>query len=200
MKNDKILIIIISFIILSSCSKGYVFNNLIIINSEKSKKWNLPELNINVLIPKKYELSYNESEDFYLKARKFDKNGKLLAEISIGQIDGELKDNQIMETLKKAEKKLITELKNIKQIKYETSFIGEDIILGKKTKNLRGIMEFDKYRTNIDGKFYFFKAPIILDDKNKFMLSSIIIETEKIYENKIGIELLDFMISTRISE
>ena len=200
MRNDRILIILIFFLTLTSCSKGYVTTNLIDINSEKSENWNLPELNLNALISKKYKLSYNESGGFYLQARKFDKTGKLLAEISIGRIEGELKENQIMETLKKTENELKNELKNIEQIKFETSFIGEEMIIGKKTKHLRGIIQFDKFQTNIDGKFYYFTAPIILDEKNKFMLSSMFIETEKIYENKIGVELLEFMISMRISE
>ena len=61
MRNERILIVLISFLTLTSCSKGYVTTNLIIINSEKSEKWNLPELNLNALISKEYKLSYNES-------------------------------------------------------------------------------------------------------------------------------------------
>ena len=40
----------------------------------------------------------------------------------------------------------------------------------KKIKTLRGIIEFKEYQITMNGKFYSFTAPIILDKNNKFML------------------------------
>lgn len=198
MKNNRLLIIIIFFSIITSCSENSGDYNNVIINSEKSKKWNLPELNLTSKIPKNYKLSYNESGGFYLQARKFDTIGKLLAEISIGRIEGELKNTQITKALNDANKTLKEQLKNIKQIKYETFFVGEELINNKNLKILRGIIEFDNFQKNIDGKFYTFMTPIILDEKNKFMLSSMFKENGRNDKNRIEIELLDFMKSIKV--
>jgi len=157
-------------------------------------------LNITAKIPKNYKLSYNESGGFYLQARKFDNNGKLLSEISIGRITGEFKDRHIMNALNDADKELTKQTENIEQINYETTFKGEELINGKKLKTLRGIIEFKEYQVTMNGRFYSFTAPIILNENNKFMISSMFKENENLDENKIGVELLNFMNSIKTSE
>ena len=200
MKKENLLLLIILFTTLISFSQNTTELNNVIINSEKCNEWNLPELNLISKIPKNYKLSYNESGGFYLQARKFDNEGKLLAEISIGRIEGELKDNHIMKALNDADKELTKQLENVEQINYKTSFIGEELINGKKLKTLRGIIEFTEYQSTMNGKFYSFTAPIILNENNKFMLSSMFKEKEDFDENKIGNELLNFMNSFETSE
>jgi hypothetical protein len=200
MKTDRFLIIFFYLITFISCSQDNTEYNEIIINSEKSKEWNLPELNITTKIPKNYNLSYNESGGFYLQARKFDNEGNLLAEISIGRIEGELKEVNITETLEQSDKGITEQLENIEQVKYETTFIGENVINGKKTKNLKGIIEFTDYQKTMNGKFFTFMVPIILNEENKFILSSMFRETENLDKNKISFELMSIMKSIKISE
>ena len=48
--------------------------------------------------------------------------------------------------------------------------------------------------------FIHLRTPIILDKNNKFMISSIFKENERLDENKIGIDLLNFMNSINTSE
>ena len=200
MKNDSFLIIFFSLITYISCSQNKIKYNEIVINSEKSKEWNLPELNVTSKIPKNYKLSYNENDGFYLQARKFDNEGNLLAEISIGRIEGELEENNITETLKQADKGITEQLENIEQVKYETTFIGENLINGKKTKNLKGIIEFINYQKTMNGKFFTLMVPIILNKENKFILSSMFRESENLDKNKISFELMSIMKSIKITE
>ena len=200
MKKTKLHIIFFLFTTLFSCSQKTKELQNVIINSEKCSKWNLPELNINLKIPEDYKLTYNESGGFYLQARKFDKVGNLKAEISFGRIEGELKDSDILKTLNIADKELISQLESVEQINYKTTFIGEDLINGKKLKNLRGIIEFNEYQKTIKGKYYTFMSPKILDGKNKFMLSSMFKESENLNSNKVSFELLEIMNSIKTSE
>lgn len=200
MKKEKLLLLFILFTTLISYSQNTKESNTVIVNSEKCIEWGLPELNLVSEIPKEYKLSYNESGGFYFQARKFDKDGKLLAEISIGRIEGELEERHVMKALNDADKELVNQLENVEQINYITTFKGEELINGKKIKTLRGIIEFKEYQITMNGKFYSFTAPIILDKNNKFMLSSIFKENERLDENKIGIDLLNFMNSINTSE
>lgn len=200
MNKAKSHILILLFTTLISCSQEIKEIHNVIINSEKCSKWNLPELNVNLKIPKNYKLTYNEIGGFYLQARKFDKEGNLIAEISIGRIEGELKDSDIIKTLNIADEELINQLKNIEQINYKTTFIGEELINGEKLKILKGIIEFSEYEKNMNGKFYTFMSPIILNEKNKFMLSSMFRENENFNSNKISFELLEIMNSIKIEK
>ena len=200
MKKENLLLLILLFTTLISCSQTKIEYNNIIITSDKCIEWNLPKLNITAKIPNSYKLSYNESGGFYLQVRKFDTEKKLLAEISIGRIEGELKDIHIMKALNDADKELTSQLENVEQINYKTTFIGEGLINGKNIKYLKGEIEFKDYQPTMNGKFYSFTTPIILDQTNKFMISAMFKEGEKFDTNKIGIELLDFMNSIKISE
>ena len=196
--KKEILRLIILFITITSCSQNTTKLREVKITSEKCKEWNLPELNITTKIPENYNLSYNEDGGFYVMARKFDDSKRLIAEITIGRIEGELKDKHIDKALKDTENGLKSQFETIEQINYTTSFNGESSINNIKLKHLRGVIEFRDFQPELEGKYYIFTAPIILDDNNKFMLSSMFREDEKLNSENIGIELLEFIDSIKL--
>jgi hypothetical protein len=198
MKNDRLLIIIFSLITIISCTQKSSEQNEIIIDSEKSKKWNLPELNAKVKIPKEYKLTFNDNDGFYFQAHKYDENNILLAEISFGRIEGEFKKENIMKALKEAENGIIEQFSSIKQVDYQTTFLGKEKIGDLELSQLRGIVEFNNFNVVFDGKFHSFTTPILLDEKNRIMISAIIRDSERL-DNKtsIGIELINIIQSIK---
>ena len=192
------LIIIFSLITIISCTQKSSEQNEIIIDSEKSKKWNLPELNAKVKIPKEYKLTFNDNDGFYFQAHKYDENNILLAEISFGRIEGEFKKENIMKALKEAENGIIEQFSSIKQVDYQTTFLGKEKIGDLELSQLRGIVEFNNFNVVFDGKFHSFTTPILLDEKNRIMISAIIRDSERL-DNKtsIGIELINIIQSIK---
>jgi len=193
-----LLIIIFSLITIISCTQKSSEQNEIIIDSEKSKKWNLPELNAKVKIPKEYKLTFNDNDGFYFQAHKYDENNILLAEISFGRIEGEFKKENIMKALKEAENGIIEQFSSIKQVDYQTTFLGKEKIGDLELSQLRGIVEFNNFNVVFDGKFHSFTTPILLDEKNRIMISAIIRDSERL-DNKtsIGIELINIIQSIK---
>lgn len=201
MKKINQIFAILILTLYTSCAQEKSDFNKIRIDSEKCKEWNLPQVNFTSEIPKEYVMNFNESGGFYFQAKKYGEKNKLLAEISISGVDGDLRLNQdnIIEVLKQAEGDL-KKVNAVEGINYETSFIGESEINNEKLKHLRGFIEFNNYDKSIDGKYYNFVAPIVKDDKNQILISSMFIETEEFNKEKISLELLKVLSSIKFIE
>lgn len=197
--NQIFIILILTFY--ASCAQDKIKSTKIIINAEKCKEWNLPEVNFKSEIPKEYILSFAETGGYYFQAKKYGEDNKLLVEISVGQIDGDLKinDENIMSVLKQTNDGL-NKMNIIESLHYETSFIGESKINGYDLKHLRGSLEFNNYDKSIDGKYYSFITPFVQNDKNQIMISSIFRETEKLNNENISLEVLDFLSSIKFTD
>ncbi len=146
-------------------------------------------------------MTFNDDDGFYFQAHKYDENNRILAEISFGRIEGEFKKENIMKALKDAENRIIEQFSSIKQANYRTTFLGKGKIGDLELSQLRGIVEFNNFNVVFDGKFYSYTAPILLDEKNRVMISSIIRDSERLdNETSIGIELMDIIKSIEKTE
>jgi hypothetical protein len=198
MANIRILFTFLCILSLISCGRKSSDFNEIIIDSEKCKKWNLPELNVKVEIPKEYKLTFDENDGFYFQAHKYDENNRLLSEVSFGRIEGEFKKENILKSLEDGERAIMQHMDSIKQISYKTTFLGNRIIGESELTQLRGVVEFKNFNVVFDGKFYSFMAPLLLDDVNRIMISSITRDSENIdVESEIGTDLLNIIKSVK---
>jgi hypothetical protein len=184
-RNIFYLLFFVSIIGLTSCSETKNNLNVVTINTDSCAKWNLPNLNLTINIPKDYIITYNSSGGFYLQAHKYNDKHKMLAEISIGRIEGDFNPDSSIDMLHVADREIRNQLGKLNQ-KYDTRFIGNDTITSEiRLPQLRNYIRFEKFSVALDGSFYGFTSPIFLGEKNRFILSAMFDESETFSDNRM---------------
>ena len=83
LKNFSIILLAIIYVSLASCQQKENNLNFVSINKDSCAKWNLPDLNLTLYIPKEYQLTYNSSGGFYFQAHKFNNKHKIVSVLII---------------------------------------------------------------------------------------------------------------------
>jgi len=185
LKNFSIILLAIIYVSLASCQQKENNLNFVSINTDSCAKWNLPDLNLTLYIPKEYQLTYNSSGGFYFQAHKFNDTHKIVSEISFGRIEGNFNPSNSIDMLYEADSIIREQFEEINQ-KYNTLFIGIDTIYDDiKLPQLRNCLQFDKFNTVLDGTYYGYTSPVFLDEKNRLMISAMFNESERFSGNRM---------------
>jgi hypothetical protein len=168
------------------------------INTDSCRVWQLPNVNVSVQIPSDYMITYNSSGGFYFQAHKRI-NGKLICEISFGSINGEIETLDLIDVLARADGEIRNQIEQVDQI-YKTRFIGNDSIGGLLIPQLRNYIEFKDFDSNFDGKFNGLVFPVILDNENKFMFSSMLQIDQTFNDKLIGFDIIRIVKSIKIKQ
>jgi len=200
MSNKNIVLtIFILFFYLFSNAQTTTQSVEIKISKDSCTIWELPEVNFTAQIPADYKISYHSSGGFYFQAHKF-KDGKLIGELTFGQLTGSMDRSDLVDMLAVADSEARKQFGEIKQV-YKTQFIGIDNIGGNiNVPQLRNYMEFKDFNPKMNGQFRGITVPIILNDNYKFMFSSMLRVDQKFNEKNIGTEIIKVIESIKMIE